>query len=130
MGNIFENGQGVDKSLEKAVYYYYLADMQNNTKGLVFLADYYATGRGIEQSNLEAIKNYKLVADQNDYYAQYSFAKFLLQSKINESHEEKVIHYFKLAIRNKPALNLLSTYENNLAECFENEVGGKKSFLA
>jgi len=101
--------------------------MQNHLKGLLLLADCYPIRKGVEQSIPEALKNYKSAADQGDVSAQYLFAKFVLQNKINEYEQDQAGHYFKLAIKNNPLTHLLALCENDLAKCFENGTGVQKS---
>jgi len=41
--------------------------MQNHSKGLLLLADCYATGKGVEQSIPETLKNYKRENEKTQY---------------------------------------------------------------
>lgn len=125
VGWLFENGEGIEKSMKSAIHYYQLSADQNLPKAWFCLAECYAAGKGIPKSSEKAIHYYTLAANQNDALAQFSLAQYLLKNKI---HEEQAIHYLKLALQyGQRSPFLLASCEEDLARCFESGIGVRKS---
>ena len=49
MGDCYRNGEGVEKNLEKAVYWYSIAAKHGNRKAQSNLGDCYRKGEGVEK---------------------------------------------------------------------------------
>lgn len=127
VGCLYENGEGVEKSIESAVHYYQLSADQNFSRGLYHLAECFAEGKGVQKSSEKAIHYYKLAADQGYTLAQSSFARYLLNNKINE---EQGVHYLKLVVQGGQCRPMfLASCEYDLGKCFEKGTGIKKSAL-
>eukprot|EP00825_Cyclidium_porcatum_P004770 TRINITY_DN1225_c0_g1_i6.p2 TRINITY_DN1225_c0_g1~~TRINITY_DN1225_c0_g1_i6.p2 ORF type:complete len:127 (-),score=25.25 TRINITY_DN1225_c0_g1_i6:201-581(-) len=70
LGDCYENGQGVEKDLIKAVKYYQMSADQGNVKGQNNLGRYYENGQGVEKNYQLAVKYYQMSADQGNADAQ------------------------------------------------------------
>ena len=66
---MYENGEGVDRSLAEAVEWYRLAAEQGHARGQQYLGTMYEFGEGVEQSLTEAVKWYRLAAEQHNELA-------------------------------------------------------------
>lgn len=125
LGDLFERGVGTDKSLESAFYYYKLAADQNYLPALLLLAGCFAIGKGVEPSLEKAMHYFKRAADQGDVSAQAFYAWHLLKSNLDD---ERAVYYLKLVVQQREShLNLVPTCQYDLAKCFEQGRGIKKS---
>ena len=126
VGFCYENGEGVEKSLESAVHYYQLSAEQNFPSGLYGLAECFARGLGIQKSIEQAIHYHRLAAKAGYVLSMYGLASLLLKMK---GEEEEAVCFLKLIVQqgNEVTPKVLALCQYELGECFEKGVGVKKS---
>ena len=66
MGYCYQIGQGIQQSIEGAVYWYTKAAEQGEAKAQTLLGYCYQTGQGVEQNIDKAIEWYRKAALQKD----------------------------------------------------------------
>lgn len=82
MGKLYEAGQGVEKSYEKAIELYNIAAKHNYKKAMRCLGDCYRYGLGVKRSYNNTIKWYKMAS--NDYGQEAQEVKMLLKEIYEE----------------------------------------------
>lgn len=124
VGNYFENGLGIEQSLDLAICYYQLSANQNYSSAQLALAECYKIGKGIKQSDEKAFQFYKLAADQGNIFAQESLAYYL---DAKDRYEE-AIYYWKLLLHSTHCPeHLRSIAQSNLGYHFHKGLGVKQS---
>ena len=71
LGNCYENGKGVAKDEQKALYWYNKAADQGNARGQAFAALMYLNGKGTEVDLQKGFQLAKASADQDNAQGQY-----------------------------------------------------------
>lgn len=126
VGYYYEKGMGCEKSFEKAFYYYTLAANQGDVDGYISLADCYAKGLGCEKSIEKALHYYELGAFHGSTAGCIAIISLLIENKPNDP---KLFFYLNKAIYEEIdcGASLYAFYEYELAYCYENGIGCKKS---
>ncbi|WP_339143419.1 tetratricopeptide repeat protein [Pseudoalteromonas galatheae] len=115
LGVMYEYGQGVAQSDEKAVEYYQLAAEQGNARAQCYLGLMYEYGQGVAQSDEKAVEYYQLAEEQGDAGAQFNLGNMYRQGKGVAQSDEKAVEYYRLAAEQGDArgqCNLALMYEN------------------
>ncbi len=98
LGQLYLNGHGVAKSLEKARQYQLKAAEQGNASAQNNLGAMYADGKGVLQSYTEAVKWYRKAAEQGNATAQYNLGRMYRYGYgVSQSGTEAVKWYRKAA---------------------------------
>ncbi|KAG0228765.1 hypothetical protein BGW42_002007, partial [Actinomortierella wolfii] len=98
LGELYENGQGVDANDREASTWYRKAAVHGVTKAQVKLGEMYKEGRGVEQNDVEAVKWYRMAADQGHGDAQVVMGTwYSLGRGVNQSDVEAVKWFIKAA---------------------------------
>lgn len=71
-GDLYQHGIDVEKSYEKAIYYYSIAADRGSSEGERRLGYMYANGYGVIQSSEQALYWWLKAADKNDAKAQFN----------------------------------------------------------
>ncbi|WP_444996051.1 tetratricopeptide repeat protein [Aliikangiella sp. IMCC44359] len=117
LGNYFENGFGVDKSVERAAALYKLASDQKNKYGLYSYAYMLKNGLGVAQNYPEALKLFMLAQEKGHVGAANEIG--LLYENgfgVEKNHQEALNWFTKAADKNHKwaQYNLGRFYENGL----------------
>jgi len=128
LGSMYERGQGVEKSYEKAVSYYHLAANQDNAQAQNHLGLMYMIGLGVKQSYEKAAKYYllavdRLAADQGSDGVQYNLGLIYENGLGVEKSYEKAVSYYCLAAGQGHA-----QAQNNLGSMYVRGLGVKRSY--
>ena len=135
LGRCYQNGEGVEKDLKKAVQYYTLAANQEHANARCNLGRCYQNGKGVEKDLQKAVEYYTLAANQEDAEtqnraicengegvgnadAQCNLGRCYESGQGVEKDLKKAVQYYKLAANQG---HLFA--QNNLALCFEKGVG-------
>lgn len=114
LGNCYEKGEGVKKSIKEAVKWYEKAALQSYAKAQWRLGECYKKGEGTKENLSEAAKWYKAAAEQGYAPAQYSFGMYM---ESMENRQEAVKWYKKAAEQGYAAA------QNQFGVCCENGTG-------
>lgn len=123
VGSFFENGEGVEKSLESAFKYYKMAANQNDSTGLFNLAECFAEGKGVQKSFYKAIHYYKLASKRGNRFAQTTLGYAYLYGKLGvKKCPEKAFEQYRLAASQGSEYAL-----EMIARCYEKGEGVERS---
>ena len=127
LGNCFEQGLGVEKSAQNALYYYKRAFDKGYSCAQIRLAEAHLKGQlGIEKSPETAFNYYHLAAAQGSSYALNMIAQFYEKGEGVEQSLEKAFEYYQSAVQTGLEKCLgYTSYE--LARCYQKGVGTEKS---
>ena len=96
VGDMYRLGVGVDKSMEKAFYYYNLAAEQAHSRAQGWLGDFYLNGDGVPLDYEKALHYYKLSAE-GDHLPSYNSIGYMYEKGLGVSKSSKIAFlYFKL----------------------------------
>ena len=87
IGNMYEDGQGVEQSYEKAKEYYQQAISMGSAYGLISMGYMYELGHGVEQSYEKAAEYYQQAADAGLQEAADALEKLKADGLIPEESE-------------------------------------------
>ena len=90
LGQLFQNGIGVEKNTEKALHFYMLAAEQNSLPAEYNLGLLYLKGEGIKPDYKEALKWLREAAFEGNAYAQYALARINEQGYRDEDGKEVI----------------------------------------
>ncbi|KAG0238384.1 hypothetical protein BGW42_005617 [Actinomortierella wolfii] len=98
LGEIYENGHGVNASVIEASTWYHKAAVHGVAKAQVKLGEMYSEGRGVEQYDVEAFKWCRMAADQGHGDAQAMVGTwYSLGCGVDQSDVEAVKWFIKAA---------------------------------
>ena len=111
LGILYEQGNGVEQSYEKAAELYQKAADGGEAFGRVYLGNLYTAGKGVEQSYEKAAELYQKAADQENGEACFRLYELYGKGLGVEVSEEKAEAYLKQAFNlgNPEALVLCGT---------------------
>ena len=105
LGTMFDNGQGVEQSYEKAVEYFTMAAEQGHPDGQFNLGNMFKYGQGVEQSYEKAVEYYTMAAEQGDADAQYSLGNMFYNGQgVDQSYEKVLINRMKRLLNIRQSL--------------------------
>ena len=108
IGELYENGRGVNKDMLSALDWYRKSKRLEATKSKVrFLK--MNNGNTTLQSNAEIIKNIETSALNNDAESQFKLANIYDEGKLAERNVEKAFHWYQLAAKNNHSYSMLLT---------------------
>ncbi|GBC04102.1 hypothetical protein RclHR1_05510003 [Rhizophagus clarus] len=116
----YENGEGTEKDLKKAFYWYQKAAESGHLNAMNSLAIFYVNGEGTEKDLEKAFHWYRKAAESGDTEARNILAFFYENGEGTEKDLEKTIHWYQKAAESGH-LNAMF----NLTIC-ENEKGTEK----
>lgn len=127
LGECFEDGIGIEKSAQNAIYYYKLAGENGYPLAFERLAEAYLKGDlGLTKSPDLAIHYLILAANLGSIFAMERLGLCYSRGEGVEQSREMTFHYYKLAgeagIKERYAPSILK-----LAECYELGIGTNKS---
>lgn len=114
LGECFENGIGVSKSLQNALYYYVLASNADDTEAQCRLGDAYIIDK------LEKIEFHNDSGSEDLVF--YKILKSIYKPSLGIISPEKAIHYYGLAATQEDPLAIVK-----LAVCYEIGLGVEQS---
>ena len=97
LGRRYDEGDGMARDGEKAVYWYRKAAEQNHMEAQNNLGVCYEDGVGVRQDFQEAARWYRKSADQGNLYAQYNLAQLYLGGKGVEKSMRQAAEWLSLA---------------------------------
>ena len=114
LANLYRTGQGVARSLGRALYWYQKAAAQDDPIAQKMLGDFYKMGKGVEKSFERAVVLYQKASDLDNEYAAKALADCYKAGGpgLPQSDEKAFEYYQKAANR-----NLVSAQER-LANCY------------
>lgn len=122
LGSCFENGRGIKKSAQNALYYYRLAAENGNISAQERLGRAYIEGSfGVKVSIEMALKYFQSSIDQGSYIALELIGECYEKGNGVEQSFEKAIHYYKLASEKGSYIGLCR------AGCCYDQIGGKEA---
>jgi len=121
LGYCYDNGDGVEKDPEKAVYWYTKAAEQGDAKAQFYLGVCYYNGEGVEKDLKKAAYWYTQAAEQGDEDAQFNLALCYDNGEGVEKDLEKAAYWYTQAARQGDA-----KAQCNLGVCYYNGEGVEK----
>ncbi|GBB87085.1 hypothetical protein RclHR1_13550003 [Rhizophagus clarus] len=112
----YENGEGIEKNLEKASHWYKKATENCNEDAMFGLAISYENGKETEKNLEKAFYWYQKAAESNYKDAMYCLANCYYNGDGTEKNLEKAFYWYQKAAENG---NVDAMY--NLAICYRNE---------
>ena len=97
IGNLYADGNGVEKDIEKAQEYWLRAVDLGNTKALLNLGNIYARGEGVEQDSEKARELYQKAIDLGDTDGYVSLGNMYYYGFGVEQDFAKAMEYWLLA---------------------------------
>jgi len=122
IGDCYQEGIGIRKSLKKAFYYYILVIMQNGPHACIDVGDFYKNGWGVRKSLKKALIFYEREYIQSKSVMSYiSIINLLTENKIDE---KKLFFYLTEVIEKKVAVgdDLIEIYKRNLNKYYQNDI--------
>lgn len=122
IGNCYQDGTGVRKSLKKALYCYLLIVMQNGPHACIKVGDFYKNGWGVRKSLKKALMFYEREYIQSKSVMSYmSIINLLTENKIDD---KKLFFYLNEVIEKKVAVGdeLIEIYKRNLTKYYKNDI--------
>ncbi|RIA87323.1 hypothetical protein C1645_878100 [Glomus cerebriforme] len=120
LGNLYENGGHIEKTLEKAIYWYRKAAENGNYEAQFNLGQYYRYGNGVEK-NEKVFEYHKKSADKGYLDAQFELGYCYSKGIGTEANKAKAFELFKIAAENGRAVA-----QKNLGYLYENGKGTDK----
>jgi len=97
LGEMYREGDGVERSWEKAAYWVRKAAEQGNTNAQFRLGDFYKHGEGVDQNSEQAVYWLRKAAEQGNADAQFSLSEMYHNGDgVEKSHELKAYWLHKL----------------------------------
>lgn len=127
LGIVFQEGNGIEKDLQKAVYWYAKAVEGGSPNAMVNLGAMYLQGKGVDQNFETAINLYKRAADLNNQAALYNLARLYLAGAGVEKNPVLGFEYAKRAADG--AIQTTVYNENDADRRDESEVYGDALLL-
>lgn len=100
LGQMYRNGQGVEKNLQEAVNWYREAASRNNRLAQYNLGWLYDTGEGVAQNSEEAMAWYAKAARLGDPYAPFNIGAAYYRGRDVPRNPENALFWFEVAIVN------------------------------
>ncbi|RIA94269.1 hypothetical protein C1645_818259 [Glomus cerebriforme] len=97
LGNFYENGENIEKNLEKAIYWYNKAAENGNDVAQYNLGKHYRLGKGVEKDEVKAFEYYKKSADQGYLCAQFQLGQCYDKGIGIEVNKTKAFELYKTA---------------------------------
>jgi TPR repeat protein len=97
LGNLYENGQAVDKNLDEAIKWHRLAAEEGLVLSQYRLGTMYLGGDGVERNDGEALKWLRLAAGEGYIHAQYALGMALRIGDLAERDEGQARKWLRLA---------------------------------
>jgi hypothetical protein len=94
LANRYEEGEGVQKDLNKAAYWYGKSAEQGNANSQFCLASCYSDGSGVEENLEKAVYWYKKSAEQGQMYAQNVLGSWYENGYGVEKDREKAVYWY------------------------------------
>lgn len=127
LGECFEKGTGIKKSLENALYYYTIASQHDNILAQDRLGDAYLKGElGLKKSPEKAIEYYQLAAKHGYSSSLEVIGRCYEKGEGVEQSPETAFYYYKLAAE----IDIKKGYSSSiyaLARSYEQGIGTEKS---
>ncbi|PKC01413.1 HCP-like protein [Rhizophagus irregularis] len=117
----YHYGEGTEKNLEKAFYWYQEAAKNGDKKAMNNLGRCYYDGEGTEKNLEKAFYWYQEVAESGDKYAMNNLGICYYNGEGTKKNLEKSFHWYQ-----KAAENGHTNAMNELAISYENGVGTEK----
>ncbi|KAG0227535.1 hypothetical protein BGW42_002894, partial [Actinomortierella wolfii] len=122
LGEIYENGHGVDASDVEAATWYRSAAVHGVDKAQIKLGGMYEDGRGVQQDDVEAVRWYLMAANQGQDGAQIKIAWMYTEGHgVRQSDAEAIKWYTKAAEQGN------ATAQNNLGRLYKEGQGVEQS---
>gem|GEM_PF-2484289 len=103
LGFDFENGEGVEKSLEEALKWYRIAAEHGDSVGMYSLAVQYQRGEGVTRDLSEAARLYRAAAEMGHIKSQYCLGSMLLSGMGVEKDPKEGLKWIRRAAENGDA---------------------------
>ncbi|MBR1946353.1 MAG: sel1 repeat family protein [Alphaproteobacteria bacterium] len=95
LGQMYENGLGYEKDLQKALTLYKQAAEKGNEKAALRIGNAYYTGGELEKDYQNAFKWYMVAAEQNNYLAQYNIGLMYEEGTSVKKDAVKAFEFYK-----------------------------------
>lgn len=99
IAQMYANGEGVDRDMREAAFWYAMAADRGHLKSQNNLANMYMDGFGILQNFDEAARWFKRAADQGNYLSMASLAELYQYGYGVEQDYEKAIHLYETSAK-------------------------------
>jgi TPR repeat protein len=97
VGDLYENGEGIEKDYKEAIKWYKLSSDQGNAISQFYLGYMYENGKGIEKNYKEAIRLYTLSANQGYASAQNNLGYMYENGYGIEKDYKEALKLYKLS---------------------------------
>ncbi len=121
LGKLYENGEEIERDLDKAVYWYNIAAKDGYEEAQYNLAKCYQNGIGVKKDDVKAFEFYKIASEKGYILAQISLGELYENGKGIEKNSEKAVYWY-----NKAAEDGNVEAQHNLCRCYRNGIGVKK----
>lgn len=108
LGQMYENGWGVERNFGVAHQWYERAAHQNDPEGFVALAKLYGYGRGVVKDYNTAEKHLLKAVELGHYHAYYVLGEFHNDDYAFGHNEEYALRYYLLAAKHNAAASTIN----------------------
>ncbi len=112
LGELYSNGEGVNKDLRKAVEYYILGAKHNSLDCIYNLACCYFSGEGVEEDKEKAFSLFEKASALNDPFAKYELYKCYINGWGTEMDKKQALMALNEAakLKHPESCYILATY--------------------
>ena len=112
LGELYSNGEGVNKDLKKAVEYYILGANHNSLDCIYNLACCYFSGEGVEEDKEKAFSLFEEASTLNDPFAKYELYKCYINGWGTKEDEKLALKVLNEAakLKHPKSCYILATY--------------------
>lgn len=115
LGKRYKDGDGVEKDMKKALYYYTMVAKKGDVTALSWIGYFCENGDGMEKDIERAVYYYNMAAGNGNTFAQYRLGYCYENGKGAEKDTEKAVYYYTMAAEQghvKSRYRLGYIYEN------------------
>ncbi|RGB30894.1 kinase-like domain-containing protein [Rhizophagus diaphanus] len=113
LGNLYENGEGVEKDFNKAFYWFKKAAENGNEVAIYNLGKCYELGIGVNKNLFKAFELYKKSAEKGDLDAMFQLGYFYINGFGTKIRKKKGFKLYNKAAGKDLKFNILTQYEND-----------------
>ncbi|UZO21796.1 uncharacterized protein OCT59_014181 [Rhizophagus irregularis] len=113
LGNLYENGEGVEKDFNKAFYWFKKAAENGNEVAIYNLGKCYELGIGVDKNLVKAFELYKKSAEKGDLDAMFQLGYFYINGFGTKIRKKKGFKLYNKAAGRDLKFNILTQYEND-----------------
>ncbi|RIA87949.1 hypothetical protein C1645_827104 [Glomus cerebriforme] len=121
----YYNGEGTEKNLEKAFYWYQKVAENGNEIAMNNLATRYKNGEGTEKNLEKAFYWYQKAAENGNKYAMNNLAICYKNGEGTEKNLEKAFYWYQIATESN---KIISKDSSNNELCKESQQNAKNSY--